>query len=59
MKIFLELTGLEYRLIHEAVGLALQDAKEYRNEIDKKEKPIAYKERDYTVQKYAELYSKF
>lgn len=59
MKLNLEITGQEYRLIHKAVGLALDDAKKRRSEIDKKQKSITYDNVDYEVKKYAELYTKF
>ena len=57
MKIILELTGREYRLIQEAIGALLDDAKKVRSEIDRKEHPIRYDEANFKVHKIAELYS--
>ena len=34
MKVILELTGLEYRIIHEAVGALLDDAKKEQSKIN-------------------------
>lgn len=59
MKLILETTGQEHRLIKGALGLALEDAKKRRSEIDKKQKPITYDNIDYEVKKYAELFTKF
>ena len=59
MKVILELTGLEYRIIHEAVGAFLDDAKKERSKIDRKENPMRYKKSDVKVRKIAELYSSF
>ena len=59
MKVILELTGLEYRLIHEAVGALLDDAKKERSKIDCKENPISYEKSNTRVHEIAALYSSF
>lgn len=59
MKIILELTGLEYRIIQEAVGALLDEAKKEQSKIDSKEKPISYERSKFRVHKIAELYSSF
>ena len=57
MKVTIELTGCEYRLIKEAIGALLDDAKKVRSDIDRKEHPIRYDEANFKVHKIAELYS--
>lgn len=57
MKVILELTGREYRLVQEAIGALLYDAKKVRSEIDRKEDPIRYDEANFKVHKIAKLYS--
>ena len=59
MKVILELTGPEYRIIHEAVGALLDIAKNERSEIDRKEHPIRYDGANFRVHKIAKLYSSF
>ena len=59
MKVILELTGLEYRIIHEAVGALLDDAKKEQSKIDRKENPTYYEQSNFRVQKIAALYSSF
>ena len=59
MKVILELTGLEYRIIHEAVGALLDDAKKERSKIDRKENPTSYEQSDFRVHEIAALYSSF
>ena len=59
MKVILELTGSEYRIIHEAVGALLDDAKKERSRIDRTENPMSYKQSDVRVHEIAALYSSF
>ena len=59
MKVILELTGREYRIIHEAVGALLDDAKKERSKIDHMENPMSYRQSDFRVHEIAALYSSF